>query len=119
MSLEINKVHKGNTLELLEEIDGDSISLSFWSPPYFVGKNYEKDLTYNDWVNLIQETIKLHKNILKPGGFLVVNIADILCFKDESIPKFQSLNVSRQRCSVTREDVLKAKKNILVLIAIN
>ncbi|MEX0598635.1 MAG: site-specific DNA-methyltransferase [Candidatus Paceibacterota bacterium] len=110
MPLEVNKIYQGDSLQLLKEIKDDSISLSFWSPPYFVGKEYEKDLTYQDWVNLLQNTIKLHKKILKPGGFLVVNIADIVCFKDDSIPKYQSLNISKQRISVTREDVLRAKK---------
>ncbi|MBN1875699.1 MAG: site-specific DNA-methyltransferase, partial [Anaerolineae bacterium] len=45
---------------------------------------------------------------LKPGGFLVINIADILVFKDDTMPRIQAHVVSRQRSSVTREDVLQA-----------
>ena len=40
------------------------------------------DLSFEDWKNLLRKVIKL--SFLKPGGFLVINIADILCFKDET-----------------------------------
>ena len=108
--LELNKVHLGDVRDLLSKIDHDSISLSVWSPPYFVGKNYEKYLSYEDWVELLNTTIQKHFLILKPGGFLVVNIADILCFPDDTIPKFQSLNKGLQKVKITKEDVLKAKQ---------
>ena len=109
MSLKENEIYQGSAPDLLKEIENNSIALSVWSPPYFVGKDYEKHLTYEGWINLLQETIKAHFNILKPGGFLVVNIADILCFPDEKIPKFQSMNISKHKSAITKEDVLKAK----------
>ena len=112
MSLELNKIYQGDARQLLPKIDEESIAVSVWSPPYFVGKDYEKYLpTYKSWVELISEVISLHGPILKPGGFLVVNIADILCFPDETMPKFQAMNVSRHRSSVTKEDVLTAKEH--------
>lgn len=55
--------------------------------------------------------IYLHYSILKPGGFLVINIADILSFPDENIPRFQAANVEKHRSPVTREDVLTAIAN--------
>ena len=110
MSLELNTIHQGDARQLLPRVDANSVALSVWSPPYFVGKDYEKYLsTYEDWTALLSEVIHLHEPILQPGGFLVVNIADILCFPDETLPKFQAMNVSRHRSSVTREDVLMAK----------
>lgn len=110
MILKENEIYQGSAPDLLKKIKKDSIALSVWSPPYFVGKNYEKHLDYDAWVKLLQETIKAHFSILKPGGFLVINIADILCFPDENIPRFQSVNVSKHKSKVTKEDVLKAKK---------
>jgi len=74
-------------------------------PPYHVGKNYEAHLDYNAWRELLRDVIAAHFAVLKPGGFLVVNIADILCFKDESMPRVMAVNHSR-RCAITREDVL-------------
>ena len=60
----------------------ESVALSFWSPPYFVGKPYEAHLTYAAWCALLETTVRLHFPIIVPGGFLVINIADILCFPD-------------------------------------
>jgi site-specific DNA-methyltransferase (adenine-specific) len=56
----------------------------------------------------VATVIALHFPIIKPGGFLVINIADILVFKDPTIPKIQAEVVSSRRSPVTREDVLKA-----------
>lgn len=107
--LQPDQIYLGNAVELLEEIEPSSIALSFWSPPYFVGKPYESHLTFEEWNNLLAAVIKRHFPIIKPGGFLVVNIADILCFKDSNMPRIQAQNVSRQRCKVTVEDVLRAQ----------
>jgi len=52
--------------------------------------------------------IGLHFNILKPGGFLAINIADILCFKDRSMPKIMAENLSRKRSDITKERVHEA-----------
>jgi len=103
-----NAVYLGDARFLLPRIAPNSIALSVWSPPYFVGKEYESHLTFEDWQSLVQTVIKLHYPIIKPGGFLVVNIADILCFKDPSMPRIQAYTVNRRRSPVTREDILKA-----------
>jgi len=110
MSLQINTIHHGRSEELIKQIEKESISLSFWSPPYFVGKEYEKDATYESWQKMLKEVIQGHFNALKPGGFLVINIADIRCFKDEDIPKYQAMNISLQRSKITREMVIEAKE---------
>lgn len=109
--LDINKIHHGFSEKLMPQIKPESIALSLWSPPYFVGKEYEKNATYESWQSLLREIIRLHCRILKPGGFLVINISDILCFKDESIPKIQALNIARQKSKVTRSMVLEARDN--------
>jgi len=80
--------------------------LSFWSPPYFVGKAYEKGVTYPQWQELLDKVIRLHQPIIKPGGFLVVNIADILCFADPSIPRFQAESHGPNRLPINRERIL-------------
>lgn len=110
MTLELNHIYQGDARKLLTRIKPDSVSVSVWSPPYFVGKDYEKYLaTFDDWKALLSKVIHLHEPILKPGGFLVINVADILCLPDESIPRYQAMTVNRHRSSVTHEDVLRAK----------
>src|SRR5262245_40515236 len=78
--LEVNQIHHGDARQLMAGIAPESVSLSFWSPPYFVGKSYERGVTFGEWQELLSTVIRLHTPALKPGGFLVVNIADILCF---------------------------------------
>jgi len=106
--LRVNEIYHGDARELLQKIEPNSIALSIWSPPYFVGKEYESYLTYRDWEDLLESVIKLHFPIIKPGGFLVINIADILCFKDPEMPRIQAEAVNRKRSPVIREDILKA-----------
>jgi DNA modification methylase len=106
--LKPNQIYHGDARELLALIEPNSIALSVWSPPYFVGKDYEAHLSFENWQSLLKKVISLHFPIIKPGGFLVINIADILCFKDPSMPKIQSEAVSRKRSSVTKEDILNA-----------
>ena len=73
---EFDRIVTGDAREILKEVPADSVDLSFWSPPYHVGKSYEKDLSFGEWQCLIRDIIACHTNILKEGGFLVVNIAD-------------------------------------------
>lgn len=107
--LENNKIYLGKSEDLMKKIEPCSVALSFWSPPYFVGKNYEKNETYDSWQATLRNVIKLHFDILKPGGFMVINIADILCFADPSIPRFQAMNAKNHKSKVTKEMVLEAK----------
>ena len=100
-----NNVYEGDAIQLLPRITPDSIALSVWSPPYFVGKEYESHLTFDDWQSLLRRVIQHHFQIVRPGGFLVINIADILCFRDPSMPKIQADNIRRRRSSVSTEDV--------------
>lgn len=109
--LKPNEVYQGDARLLLSCIEPASVALSVWSPPYFVGKPYESHLTFDTWRSLLKTVVALHYPIVMPGGFLVINIADILCFKDSSMPKVQAEVVSRRKSKVTREDVLKAAED--------
>lgn len=105
-----NQIVQGDCRAWLPKIAPESVALSVWSPPYHVGKNYEADMDFSAWQALLRETIQLHYPILKPGGFLAINIADIFCFKDPSMPRIMAENVSRRKCAVTREQVLAAMR---------
>lgn len=107
--LKLNWTHQGDNRDLLRLVPDESIALSVWSPPYFVGKSYEQGMLVGEWSALIHSVIAEHTRILKPGGFLAINIADILAFSDDTIPRFQADVVSTKRSSVTREQVLEAK----------
>ena len=107
--LQENSIYCGDARKLLKRISPNAVDLSFWSPPYFVGKSYEKALSFDDWQELLCEVISLHFDIVKPGGFLAVNIADILAFPDPEMPRIQADNVSSKKVKITREQVLEAQ----------
>jgi site-specific DNA-methyltransferase (adenine-specific) len=105
----VNEIHHGDAGDLLPQIQKNSIACSVWSPPYFVGKHYEAYLEdFAAWKSLLRRVIRLHFDIIRPGGFLVINVADILCFPDPRMPRIQAENVDRRRSRVTRDDVLEA-----------
>ena len=108
--LQDDSIYCGDARAMLRLVRPESVSLSFWSPPYFVGKSYERDMTFEEWQDLIRETIELHFDVLKPGGFLAINIADILAFPDSDMPRIQADNVSNKRVKITREQVLEAQQ---------
>ncbi|MCY4210285.1 MAG: site-specific DNA-methyltransferase [Gammaproteobacteria bacterium] len=108
--LEPNNIYCGDSRVLLKGIEAESISLSVWSPPYHVGKNYEKDLTFAEWKALLREVIHSHFPVIKSGGFLVINIADILCFKDDSMPRIMAENISRRKVDLSREEIIRIMK---------
>ncbi len=104
-----NKIINGDARAVMNDLPAESVDLSFWSPPYFVGKSYERGMSFSDWQSLIREVLVCHATIVKPGGFVVVNIGDILCFPDPDMPSYQANNVCGKVNPVTREQVLTAK----------
>ena len=42
-------IYQGDARTLLKQVEPNSIALSVWTPPYFVGKSYERDLSFTDW----------------------------------------------------------------------
>jgi site-specific DNA-methyltransferase (adenine-specific) len=105
--LALDQIYEGDARDLLDCIAPDSVALSVWSPPYFVGKSYEKDLDFTQWQQLLRDVIHRHPRVLRPGAFLAVNIADILCFADPALPRIQAEKLGGHRLPVTRADVLR------------
>ncbi|MBV9582608.1 MAG: site-specific DNA-methyltransferase [Chloroflexi bacterium] len=109
LALQPDTVHCGDARELLRRVTPESVALSFWSPPYFVGKSYEQTWSFQEWAALLSEVIALHLSVLVPGGFLAINIADILALPDSAMPRIQADNVATKRQGVTRAQILAAK----------
>ena len=107
--IEIDQIYNEDCLEGMKRIDDASVDCVVTSPPYFVDKEYEHGTTYDGWQSLLQDFIAQSARVLKPGGFMVINIADILTFKDEQMPRFMANNPANRKSDVTREMVLEAK----------
>ena len=54
----------------------NKISLLATSPPYFVGKEYEKNLSWEDFLSLISSFLKFGFKFLKNGGYVFVNFSE-------------------------------------------
>ena len=110
-NLAVNTVYCGDSVSLIRKISPNTIALSFWSPPYFLGKEYEKEATYDSWQELLKNIITLHYEVLKPGGFIVINIADIIAFQDEKMPRIMGMNPANRKCDVTKDMILKVQSD--------
>ncbi len=107
----LDRIVAGDARGVLATLPEASIDLSLWSPPYFVGKEYESSLeTFEDWCELVRGVLAAHTRVIRPGGFVAVNIGDILCFPDAEMPRFQADNISGKKQAVTRADVLAAQQ---------
>lgn len=108
MKYKPDHIYLGDARHLVQRIEAHTVALSVWSPPYHVGKAQERDRSLFAWKNLLRRVIEAHSMVLKPGAFLAINIADILCFKDTEMPRIVAENVSRRkRNDITREQVLE------------
>ncbi len=103
--MKLDRIIHGDARQVLPTIPAGSVDLSFWSPPYYVGKSYEQHLSFEEWQDLIDDVLRCHTRIIRPGGFLVVNIGDILCFPDPSIPRFQASKRLAHRHPITKEQI--------------
>jgi DNA modification methylase len=88
------------------------------SPPYIVssvasqrnGNGSHDYLKPNEiYLEMLREVIECHAEVLIPGGFMVINIANILCFADPTMPKIQAPNIRLHRSPISKEQVLDAK----------
>jgi site-specific DNA-methyltransferase (adenine-specific) len=79
MGLDLNKVHQGDCLERLAQIDADSIDLAFADPPFNIG--YEYDLyddrrSRQDYLEWSGAWMKAVWRVLKPTGTFWLAIGD-------------------------------------------
>ncbi len=59
------------------ELPDDCVALMVTSPPYHVGKEYDSDLSFDDYLGLLRAVFKETYRVLEPGGRAVVNVANL------------------------------------------
>jgi site-specific DNA-methyltransferase (adenine-specific) len=63
--------------ERMEELPDNSVHLLVTSPPYNVGKEYDENLTLNEYRTFLKRVWGEVKRVLVPGGRVCINIANL------------------------------------------
>jgi len=63
--------------EKMEELPDNSVHLMITSPPYNVGKEYDKDFTLKEYLSFLKRVWKEVYRVLVPGGRVCINIANL------------------------------------------
>lgn len=77
-----NLVVKGDTLEVMKEIDKYSVHLTFTSPPYYNARDYSIYKSYEEYLDFLTNVFKEVHRITKEGRFFILNTSPII------IPRF-------------------------------
>ena len=63
--------------EDMSELPDNSVHLMITSPPYNVGKEYDEDLTLDEYLSMLKRVWKETYRVLAPGGRACINVANI------------------------------------------
>ena len=66
-----------HTSEDMHELPDRSVHLMVTSPPYNVGKEYDEDLTHDEYLGLLRRVLAETHRVLVPGGRACVNVANL------------------------------------------
>ena len=72
----INKIFTKSSKNM-EELPDYSVHLMVTSPPYNVGKEYDENLSLEEYTNLIKNVMKEVYRVLVPGGRACINVANL------------------------------------------
>lgn len=78
--MKTNRIIHADVLEGFKEIDDNSVSLIFTSPPYNLKINYgtyEDNMPWGDYLEWLLKVWKESKRVLRKGGRLAINMATI------------------------------------------
>ena len=66
-----------HSAETMTELPDRSVHLMVTSPPYNVGKDYDEDLSLDDYLAFLERVWKETWRVLVPGGRMCINIANL------------------------------------------
>src|SRR3989344_366980 len=72
----LNKIYRSSS-EHMKEIPDNSVHLMITSPPYNVGKEYDTDMSLQEYLTLLKNVLKETHRVLVSGGRVCINIANV------------------------------------------
>ena len=66
-----------HSAERMLELPDNCVALMVTSPPYHVGKDYDSDASFEDYLRLLRTVFAETYRVLEPGGRAVVNVANL------------------------------------------
>ena len=63
--------------ESMEQLPDGSVGLMVTSPPYNVGKDYDADLSLDEYLGLLERVFAETYRVLEAGGRIAVNVANV------------------------------------------
>jgi DNA modification methylase len=66
-----------HTAEGMSELPDNSVHLMVTSPPYNVGKEYDQDLSLEEYLSFLERVWKETHRVLVPGGRMCINVANL------------------------------------------
>ena len=80
-------IFKGDSRDLLKALPKEAIDLTFTSPPYNIGKEYEKVQPISEYLDWCSEWLSELSRVTKPDGALLLNVGYVtLPDRAKSIP---------------------------------
>ena len=78
---DIPGVYFKDSRDMKGELPKKSVHLIVSSPPYNVGMEYEKGVSFNEHLEMVKDVLKECARVLVPGGIMALNVDDIKNFK--------------------------------------
>jgi DNA modification methylase len=66
-----------HSAEAMTELPDSSVALMVTSPPYNVGKDYDGDTSFAEYIELLTRVFAETHRVLEPGGRAVINVANL------------------------------------------
>lgn len=73
---DVNKIYCQDSRKMIQ-LEDKSIDLMITSPPYNATKQYDEDLSLKEYLQLIEDVLKEVYRVLKKGGIVALNIANV------------------------------------------
>ncbi|MBI9085264.1 MAG: site-specific DNA-methyltransferase [Desulfobacterales bacterium] len=94
----------------MSELPDECVHLVVTSPPYYIGMEYEKGMTWDEHIENVRPVMNECGRVLVPGGIMAINVGDITNFEG---PKGQNERSQTQLMAHRYQSFLR-KHNILL-----